>query len=100
MLFHGPRAVVLVCSRSAADAPAVGTECAGYLVVARFTCVGRWPAAALLLELAQVADALQADEVLLLTGTEVLNEKPPRPVVIPLPRDGNGPRFRRTPSDA
>ncbi len=89
MLLHGPRAVVLVRDAAVADAPAVGSECAGYVVVACFTCADRWPSGAVLRELVQVADALCVDEALVMPGAYAVGVRV-RPAVIPLPRDNNG----------
>ena len=90
MLLHGPRAVVLVCDVAAADAPAVGSECAGYVVVACFTCADRWPSGAVLRELAQVAETLCVDVTLVMPGAGAVGEVRVRPAVIPLARNSNG----------
>ena len=89
MLLHAPRAVVLVCDAAAADAPAVGSECAGYVVVACFTCTHGWPSGALLRELAEVAEALCVDEALIMHGARGVAEVRIRPTVIPLARDSS-----------
>jgi hypothetical protein len=89
-----PRAVVLICESAAADAPAVGSECAGYVVVACFTCADRVPSEPMLRELAQVAEVLDVDEALLVGAGGVAGQEPSG--VIPLPRDVNGSGGRRT----
>jgi hypothetical protein len=89
-----PRAVVLICDSAAADAPAVGSECAGYIVVACFTCAERVPSEPMLRELAQVAKAFDVEEALIVRAGGVAGQEPSG--VIPLPRDANGSGGRRT----
>lgn len=97
MLLHAPRAVVLVCDAAASDVPAVGSACAGYVVVACFTCADLWPSGAVLRELAQVGDALCVDEALVVPRAGAVLGEQLRSVVIPLPRDSNGAAARRRP---
>jgi hypothetical protein len=87
MQLQAPRAVVLVCDAAAADGPAVGSECAGYVVVACFTCTERCLSEAVLRELAQVADALRVDDALVLTAVGAGGDQRVRRAVIPLARN-------------
>jgi hypothetical protein len=69
----------------AAGAPAVGSECAGDVVVTCFPC------GTVLRKLAQVADALYVDEALVVPGAGAVGEERVPPAVISLPRDTTAP---------
>jgi hypothetical protein len=75
--------------------PAATSECAGYIVVACFTCVSRLPSEVVLREFEQIAEALDVKDALIVSAAGGDRQERARCSVIPLPRT-NGSDGRRS----